>query len=195
MRSSLPTSDSFHPLPESNQRALASPFPPANLSRFQDVFNFVGTINSSNYFTVTTALKFRQVVCGGEDAIMNYCISLARDGGNRAAELLGTECLDNKSGTLRNCAFANVRLPLEYGDGSGQVVQQENVPQFIMGESAAAGTLLAVTFYRGVHYWRISAQCYLDMADIEWGADLMKRLCERVKNGEHVNTPLYCPQL
>ena len=126
---------------------------------------------------------------------MNYCISLAQDGGDRAAEVLGTEVLKNKTETLRNCAFANVRLPLEYGGDPGQVTQREKVSQFIMGESAAAGTFLAVTFYRGAHYWRISGQCYLDMADIEWGAGFMKRLCERVKNGEHVNAAPYSPQI
>ena len=137
-------------------------------------------MNSNNWLTIPTALAFRRDVCGGEDAIMAYSIDLARRGGDRAAEILGTDILDNQEGTLRNCAFANVRIPLTLDDARNTPPLGQLAQQFI-AKSAGRGTLLLVAPYCGMLYWRISGQCYLDMTDMERGANIMKELCTEIQ--------------
>lgn len=191
IRSSIPTSHGFKPLPRAGQRVINNPFPPVISSAFQELFSFVGTDNTDAYITVPAALEFREKVCGGEEKIMNYCIELAKEGGDRAAQVFGTEVLDNKAKTLRNCALANVRLPLEYGNGEGKIPIRDygKVAQFIAEESVKLKTFFPIIFIHGAHWWRISAQAYLEMADIEWGIQAMNELCEIVKRGEHQSSP------
>ena len=187
IRSSIPTSHGYKPLPREGQRPINNPFPVSIVTDFQELFGFVGTANYDQNLTIPTALKFRKEVCGGEEKIMNYCIELARKGGDRAAEAFGTEVLDNKAKTLRGCAFANVRLPLEYGEGEGKIPVKDagKVAQFIAAESANAQTFFAIIFFREAHWWRLSAQAYLDMDDIEWGIKTMLKITTRAQNGEY----------
>lgn len=122
---------------------------------------------------------------------MNYCIDLARKGGDRAAEILGTEVMDNAAGSMRNCAFVNVRLPLEIGAGEGMVRESETsgVGQWIAKTSVDEfETFFAVAFYQGRWWWRVSAQIYLEVKDVEWGAGVLQELCERVTKGEWKGT-------
>ena len=187
IRSSLPTSHGFKPRPREGMRVMNNPFPPAIGSDYQELFAFVGTSNSDPYIMAPTAMEFREKVYGGEEAIMDYCIELARQGGDRAVEVLRTEILTNRSKTLRRCAFANVRLPIEYGHEVGQIplVDLQASAQFIATESVKLKSFFAVPFLNGALWWRISAQAYLDIADFEWGIQRMKVLCDRVNRGEY----------
>ena len=191
VRSSVPTSHGFQPRPREGQRVINNPFPPAIGTAFQELFGFVGTTNNDAYLTVPLAREFREKVCGGERKIIDYCVQLAKNGGDRAATVFGTEVMDNKAGTLRECAFANVRLPLEYGDGEGKIPLDDvgKVAQFIASNSAQLKTFFAIIFYSGAHWWRISTQAYLEMADIEWGIQTMSKLCERARNGDYKDSP------
>ena len=187
IRSTVPTSHGFRPKPRKGQRIINNPFPPAIGSPFKELYGFVGTTNNDAYLTVATAMEFREKVCGGEPNIMDYCIRLAKDGGELVAQILGTEVLRNKSGSSMQCAFANVRIPIEYGNGPGKIPLADigKVAQFIATESAKLQTFFTIILFQGAHWWRISAQCYLEMADIEWGANKMKELCERAKKSEY----------
>ena len=127
---------------------------------------------------------------------MEYCAYVAREGGKKAAEILGTEVMDNKSddakdgesGTLtKNCAFANVRLPLVIGAEKGQVKKQDvgKVTQWIAHKAAHEyDTYFAVAFYRDNWWVRLSAQVYLEVGDFVWGAERLKELCERIAGGQ-----------
>lgn len=44
-------------------------------------------------------------------------------------------------------------------------------------------TFIAVIFYRNEWWTRFSAQIYLDLQDFEWGAQVLKGLCEELANG------------
>jgi len=44
-------------------------------------------------------------------------------------------------------------------------------------------TFMALIFYRGEWWVRLSAQVYLELDDFEWGAVVLKELCERVRQG------------
>lgn len=83
-------------------------------NEFAELFAFVATIDTTPYLCIPEALRFRQLVCGGEEGIREYCQDIAQIGGRRVAEILGTEVMQNSTHTLTNCSFVNVRLPLTF---------------------------------------------------------------------------------
>ncbi|KIW79292.1 hypothetical protein Z517_05904 [Fonsecaea pedrosoi CBS 271.37] len=117
MRSSLPTSHYFVPVPRPGVPPANNPLPPTGKSNFVSQFEFVGSVDNAPFLCLEEALRFRKEVCGGEAAIMKYCHDLAHAGGRRVAEILGTEVMDNDTHTLtKECCLVNVRLPLEVSD-------------------------------------------------------------------------------
>lgn len=134
------------------------------------------------------AMDFRSQVCGGEKVIQDHNMSLARKAGDVIAEMFGTEVMDNKTGSLRQCAFSNVRLPIEIGNGAGQV-KPENADLVATWMKWAADPMhtFQIFLYRGHWYWRISGQIYVEMADFVKGANIAAGLCERVRKGEYLS--------
>ncbi|KAI9807425.1 MAG: hypothetical protein M1833_000170 [Piccolia ochrophora] len=196
IRSSLPTSHGYEPLPPTDPDSvpsIANPFPPGSTPAFAHLFSFVGTVDPTPYLSIPAALAFRRTVCGGEAAILSYCHGLAREGGRRAAAVLGTEVLENGTRTLQaGTCFANVRLPLSVGTGEAADggVRREDVaavPAWLMRTMAdESDVFVSVTRHAG-HWWgRFSAQVYLEVEDFEEGARVLKGLCERVGRGEAV---------
>ncbi|KZF23390.1 putative cysteine desulfurylase [Xylona heveae TC161] len=235
IRSTLPTSHGFTALPRAGTTPVNNPLPPSSKSAYVTAFEFVGTIDSTNWLTVPAALEFRDSTCGGETAIMQYCIDLAREGGNLVArclhrisddvdiEKLGL-VMENPEKTLRRCAFANVRLPLEVGgpssgaktqdakdakeeeeeedlgvknltlkstSGDGHRVRAENVPlvtNYIASRTVEDhDTFVAIIFYGGAWWARLSAQIYLDLDDFRFAAKVLDEICDRVKRGEYLD--------
>lgn len=150
------------------------------------MFDFVGTVDNTRYLCVPAALKFRQEVCGGEEAIMKYCVDLAREGGDRVASILGTEVMDDSAGTLRDCAFANIRLPLDVGEGEGQIKaeQADLVAPWIARQAVDLETVFAGRRYR--RWVRLSAQVSLEMEDFVWAGNTLKELSARIQKGDHL---------
>lgn len=140
-------------------------------------FEFVGSLEIAQYFVVPEAIQWREEVCGGEEAIMNYNISLAQKGGQIVADILGTEILDNEEKTLTKCALVNIRLPLEAQtfDAEKTVawVQETLIEEF--------ETFLPVYVFQGTFYTRLSAQVWLEESDFVWAGEKLKKLCERAK--------------
>nr|POE85390.1 hercynylcysteine sulfoxide lyase [Quercus suber] len=199
MRSTLPTSHNFLPVPQDGKPAINNPLPPSDKSAFVANFEFVGTIDNSPYLCVPAALQWRRKVTLhprapaepgklGEAAIMSYNCALARRGGAIAAAALGTEVLENDQGTLGNCAFSNVRLPLDavaLADVRGDVGRAIEVAQWMSRVLVDEyETFLALIFYGGKWWVRLSAQIYLTESDFEWCAQVLKQVCARVERGE-----------
>jgi hypothetical protein len=91
---------------------------------------------------------------------------------------------------MRGCHFANVRLPLELGDGPGQVKASE-APEIVsdwikMKSGKEHGTYLQTLLYHGSWWWRISGQVYLEEQDLIKAAHILLELCEGIKRGDHV---------
>ncbi|KAK1751347.1 pyridoxal phosphate-dependent transferase [Echria macrotheca] len=164
----------------------------ASSQYFADLFTFNATTDVTPHLAIPEAIRFRRDLCGGEPAIREYCAKLAREGGDRAALLLGTEVMDNKSGSLRaGCAFANIRLPLKIIDDEDE--DEEGVPRaevdrmigwFYDTTARDFDTYLQTFYYAGAVWTRLSAQVYLDVKDFEWAAGTIKELCVRVRRGE-----------
>jgi hypothetical protein len=167
--------------------AIVNPLPPSKKTPYITNFEFVGTIDNAPYLCIPAALMYRESL-GGEAAVLKYCHDLAQQGGKRAAEILGTEVLENKEGTLGNCCFSNVKLPLKIEEVAN-VAKNEAfgipVAQFISALLVKEyDTFMALIFYGNAWWVRLSAQAYLEMADYEWAAGILKEVCGRVLKGE-----------
>ncbi|KAI5866229.1 aminotransferase family protein-like protein [Durotheca rogersii] len=181
IKTTYPTSEGY--LPRAQRGALSSE------SYFVNLFERVSTVDVTPYLCVVEALRFRDQVCGGEARVRNYSQDVAREGGKLMAAVLGTEVLENRTGTLRGCCFANVRLPLEVADTQHEGGREGKVP----AEDAKAvadwitrtsvdefDTFIATRYYAGAFWVRISGQIYLERADFEWAATVLLELCSRV---------------
>ncbi|KAM0143949.1 hypothetical protein ACHAP3_001216 [Botrytis cinerea] len=186
IRTTLPTSKSFQLAKDS----LKSNY-------FVEMFQKVSTIDPTPYICIPEALKFRQVVCGGEENIRSYCQIIALTGGQRMAEILHTEILENQSGSINKSCFVNVRLPLQIAQTSVTVSVKSETEHFSISSSDAPkiakwveetsikeyDTMIITKYYSGGLWARISGQIYLEMADFEWAAQRLKDLCLRVEQG------------
>ncbi|KAI5926198.1 putative aminotransferase family protein [Camillea tinctor] len=182
--------------------------------RWQEMFEFLGTTDMANYLCVQAAADFRNTICGGEDAIRSYCHSVAQEGGAAAAQILGTEIMDCEGSCLRQCNFANVRLPLALADdndtSSSSPTTTANTEKKLDPQHAAkvtpwlkvagvkeSGMYFQTVLYRGAWWWRLSGMIYVEVDDFRRGAEVLKKLCERIRDGEHVawTAPDYVPLL
>ncbi|PSN71439.1 PLP-dependent transferase [Corynespora cassiicola Philippines] len=192
LRSTLPTSHGFVPLPKPGVSYINPVEQVGNKSPWAQNFDYVGTIDSSPYLCVPAAIEFREEL-GGEEVIRNYNTTLAREAVKIWAEKLGTEVLDNESHTLSDCCMSNVRLPLDY-EKLVAMGEQEGVDKTeiilkvrnwmykkLLDEYH---TFVAIFWYGGTWWTRLSGQVYLELEDFEKGASIMKELCERVAKGE-----------
>ncbi|KAI1383749.1 PLP-dependent transferase [Hypoxylon trugodes] len=175
IRSTIPTSHGYI----SNSGERFNPLPKKNESPFVNNFQFVGSTDSAAYLCVKDAIEWREQVLGGEARILEYIHALAKDGGKKAAQVLGTEVLDNKSGTMSRCATTNVALPLEVEEASQA---SDWMMETMMSEY---GTFIPLFIHNGRPWARISAQVYLDIDDFEWAGRTLLELCTRVKRGEY----------
>ncbi|KAL7904258.1 pyridoxal phosphate-dependent transferase [Trichoderma velutinum] len=194
MRSSLPTSHGFQPLPEILQKKqYLSPYePPAAINPFVFQFSYTGTIDNGPPLCIPAAMNFRKDICGGEEAIQVYCRDLAQDGEKLAVEILQTRTLPMTE--KKRVAFANVQLPLvisssDTGENEGSVPLEDvsNVINFILEHLARDyNTFVNIAFISGSLWARFSAQVYLELKDFEYGAKALKELCQRVLKKEYV---------
>ncbi|KAL3427278.1 aminotransferase family protein [Phlyctema vagabunda] len=193
IRSPLPTSHGFVPKTPST---LVNPLPASKKSEFVNNFEFVGTIDNTNYLVVAEALKWRQEVCGGEEAITDYNIKLAKEGGEVVAKILGTKILDNATNTLTNCAMVNVQLPLAVGESKIKTADVGQATKWLLDTAMVEYRTFVPFLYnqREKKWWvRLSAQIYLDLDDFKVTAGILKTLCERVEKGEHLEQKSYYP--
>lgn len=205
IRTSLPTSWGFQPLLQGGPASGGG-------KAFGELFKKVSTVDPTPYVCVQEALKFRKLTCGGEAKIREYCENIAKAGGRRMAEILGTEVMDNNTRTLQQCCFVNVRLPLtitqgaasydscftpehqEQGVGNSQskdeityirAADASEIAKWMTEKSIKDyETMIPVKFYAGEIWCRISGQIYIEVDDFEWAAYRLKEMCERVSNGE-----------
>ncbi|KAF2722881.1 PLP-dependent transferase [Polychaeton citri CBS 116435] len=192
MRSTLPTSHGFVPLPTPGAPPIANPMTKTDENAFETQFAFVGTMDMNTYFCVGAALEWRGKLRwrdhAGEDAVHNYLQHLARRAGDIVSTALGpgAAILENEERTLGRCAFATVRLPLDYqqltgGDSALGYQCWDWIRNTLIHEYK---TFIPPVFYNGSFWVRLSAQVYLDEDDFVWGANVLKEICKRAQKGE-----------
>lgn len=133
------------------------------------------------------AIAFREDI-GGEEAIRTYCWDVARQGGERVAEILGTHAMDNKTKTMTQCCFSTVRLPLDFkpegealAEKSFSVKDAEKIANWMkLTALNDFDTYFQIGFHAGSMWIRLSGQIYLGFKDFEWVGFKLKELCRRV---------------
>jgi selenocysteine lyase/cysteine desulfurase len=155
-------------------------------------FEFVGTIDNAPYLCIPAALAWRQKL-GGEEVILKYCETLAQEGAKLVAKELGTEVLENQTETLGRCCLSNVRLPISLPKAK-DIAAKAGIEESEVGVTVRDwmcktmiddyGTFIASLFHRGAWWIRLSGQVYLEMKDMEFAAETLKKVCERVEAGE-----------
>ncbi|MCJ1386349.1 hypothetical protein MMC17_009475 [Xylographa soralifera] len=213
IRSSLPTSWGWKPLSDEKDKGL-DPLPAADQKSFAELFAIVATTDTTPYICVLDALKFRENVCGGEERIRQYCQSIVQAGAHHVAQILDTDVMNNKTGSLQRCCFANVRLPLTFAplDSSADVRNGAPSAQTIEGlQNTVEGphkviisidkapeivkwirdqtckefdTAIQTSFHAGNIWVRFSGQIYIELADFDRAGYMLKGLCDRIVNGE-----------
>ncbi|KFZ12659.1 hypothetical protein V501_04101 [Pseudogymnoascus sp. VKM F-4519 (FW-2642)] len=210
IRTSLPTSWGYQPLLEGGSVLGGD-------KAFGELFKKVSTVDPTPYVCVEEALKFRELTCGGEAAVREYCEHIAQAGGKRIAEIMGTEIMENETQTLHRCCFVNARLPLVVTNGAASYdtrakpaqdqeavnVQENKKISYIRDTDATEiskwmtersikdyETMIPVKFYGGEVWCRISGQVYLELQDFEWAAYRLEEMCERVLRGEFKDAPV-----
>jgi len=206
IRTTIPTGAGFIPVPEEGDVPMTSPLPVSKNSHFVGMFEFTGTVDNAPFVCIPAGIKFREEVCGGEAAIIKYNRDLARAGGLKVAEILGTKVLDNKTRTMSDCCMTNVLLPISKSPVSGTSlpdfvglhIADDQLAKIDAADGPAAlrfmesALLESKTFFvlielQGQFYARLSAQVYLEMSDFEWVGHKLKKICERVGKGEFKN--------
>ncbi|SPO06492.1 related to isopenicillin N epimerase [Cephalotrichum gorgonifer] len=173
-----------------------SPLPPSSKTPFVKTFEFVGTLDNTPYLCVKDAIEWRRTALGGEEKILTYLRDLSRRGSKLIAERLGTEVMDNSTGTLTECAMANVALPIwsqKEGPGAKDadvVLSADELPkafQWILETMVKEyRTFIALVIHDGRIWARVSAQVYLDIEDYGRAAEILEALCARVAKKEFV---------
>jgi hypothetical protein len=89
--------------------------------------------------------------------------------------------------------LSNVRLPLSVATAQGFAakagVEQDDVGGVVRDWLSKTliddyGTFIQSLYYNGAWWARLSGQVYLEMADFEWAAETLKKICARVEAGE-----------
>lgn len=166
----------------STQPFVVSPISTSPEGQWVTEHEWTGTIDWSGYLSVSAAFEFIQN-CGGAEKIREYCHNLAVKGGERAAEILGTEVL-KMDGSEYTANMVNVRLPLDVPDEKSDTHLKELAAQ----RDAMLDMLFDrdcfpypfVMTRRGKKEWwcRYSAQIYLDLDDFEKGTIALKEICK-----------------
>ncbi|CAO3625096.1 unnamed protein product [Cunninghamella echinulata] len=142
-------------------------------SNFQAEFNWPGTSDFSNFLCVEEVMKYRKSL-GGEEKIMEYCHGLAVSGASVAADILGTNVLENDEETLTAC-MSNVRLPLyPHPKYSENDIIQAFIDKLIYEHNCMA----PVYFHNNNWYVRFSAQVYNDLDDFKYVAKALLKVCK-----------------
>ncbi|KAL1637485.1 hypothetical protein SLS56_000623 [Neofusicoccum ribis] len=204
LRSALPTFR--HLTPEPSPEMVFGPTIegislPTRLAKgdFEVQFESAGAVGSIPCLCIPEALLFRKDVCGGEARITAHCMGLARRMAVRVASILFTSSMEGDF--VQDCAMFNVMLPLMIKEGSGSEdeTQRNQGTATVPPEQASAvteyitrrmleqyGLFVAVFAYRNNWWARFSTQIYLDEGDFEYGARVLKALCEEIREGKHV---------
>ncbi|KAL7627254.1 hypothetical protein AAE478_001443 [Parahypoxylon ruwenzoriense] len=184
IRTSLPTSHGFTP-----KRRLG--VSDEDGESWVEMFDFTGSDDTTAWLCVQAAIDFRTQVCGGETAIEVYSNVVAQRSAGVVASVLGTEIMDLAGSCIRECFFANVRLPLELGtemDSSNGKVNPKHAHAVVGWIKAVgvreSGFYFQTCLYRGAWWWRLSGTIYVEVEDFRKGAEVLKGLCERIQNGE-----------
>jgi selenocysteine lyase/cysteine desulfurase len=108
---------------------------------------------------------------------LQYITTLAKQGGDRVASILGTEVLGDDD--QRKSPMVMVRLPLTFNAGEVQRGEQHLLREKIEREiSEKHGTWIPLIYHGGHMYVRLSGQVYLTLEEFEKAGQILSKFCK-----------------
>ncbi|KAI9321547.1 pyridoxal phosphate-dependent transferase [Dichotomocladium elegans] len=144
---------------------------------FRAEFSWPGTTDFSTHLCIPAALDFRKAL-GGEEAIQNYCNNLAREGGQRLADIWGTQVLENDDKTL-TVAMTNVQLPFKNKQNLPVAVVMKSIIDKLIYEHR---TVASPYSHNGKWWLRVCAHVYNDISDFEYLSQAVIKVCQELEN-------------
>ncbi|KAL1311483.1 hypothetical protein AAFC00_004424 [Neodothiora populina] len=178
LRATLPTGFGFCRKLESHQNSA--------FNNFVENFASLGTLDDTPYLCIPAALEWREAIVwdekSGEEAIRGYINSLAREGGQAVADILGTTVLECDPAALGVCCMTNVRLPLDLVRLIAEDTKRsDDICHWIMRAMSMRHQIAVYAYeHAGVLWVRLSAQIYLGLQDFEIAGEVLKELCVEV---------------
>ncbi|KAK6458937.1 cysteine desulfurase selenocysteine lyase [Scheffersomyces xylosifermentans] len=136
---------------------------------FVNRFSDYSTRNFASPAVIRDAIKFRKEICGGEEAIFDYCHNLAVKAGEIISEKWGTSVLENKAKTLTS-TMVNVELPIhKFGIQLNTIIT--SLSKICNKSLENHGAFVPLFAHNGKLYGRFSAQVYNELSDYEKASD------------------------
>ncbi|CAF1481541.1 unnamed protein product [Didymodactylos carnosus] len=125
---------------------------------YQEEFKWLGTKDYSNYFTISDAIDFRQMI-GGDMAIYEYNHQLAVNAGNLLESMWNSSTLTTNDEYIG--FMNNVQLPL--------IINTTESRRNLYNKLIERYNIFLPSFqFDNKYYCRISAQIYLELTDFEY---------------------------
>lgn len=146
--------------------------PELEATRLVDRFGFVGTKNFGSISVIGDVIRFRNEVCGGEQAIWDYCHALAVKAGAVVAEKWGTSVLGPELGvtTMVNVEVPAAQLGLDAAVLTGPRVNK-CLDYYFAQLLSVHHTFVPFIVHNNKIFIRLSAQIYNELSDYEYAAD------------------------
>jgi selenocysteine lyase/cysteine desulfurase len=160
--------------------------PSLEATRLVDRFAFVGTKNFASVSVIPDVIRFRQEVCGGEQAIWDYCHSLALNVAAVVSEKWGTSILGPVLGVT---TMINVEVPVsELGVDVAVLTgpSKKKCLDYYYAQLFTHNTFVPYVVHNGKLYMRFSAQLYNELSDYEYAADAVIKVLKKL-----VKSPAY----
>ncbi|EIW69330.1 hypothetical protein TREMEDRAFT_43923 [Tremella mesenterica DSM 1558] len=149
---------------------------------FEMQYEWTGTQDWAPLLSPSFALDFREEI-GGEERIMEYCHTLAVEGGKRIAERWETEVMDIP-GDILTAAMVNVALP--YIPSPMSLKEQYTQLRYIE-DTLFSSNCFAPCYVHGGKWWtRFSAQVWNELEDFDYVANILEKACLDIKKGLHL---------
>lgn len=175
---SMPTSHYY--ISPTDPPATGPPLLPTDAaSNFVASWEFNGTVDLSNFLSLTQALEYREWL-GGNDAIMRYNSTLARRGGQILTKLLGPRSVVMGAVEL-TAAMVNVSIPVDVGAIDRHAFPSLQHVAVRLQAVLADNNPTFIPFYaHNDKVWaRVSAQVWLEERDFEWLGGVMVDAVQR----------------
>ena len=149
-------------------------------NRLVDRFFFTGPKNLASIQVIPDAYEFRENVCGGEQAIYDYCHNLALTVGDVVSKKWGgTQVLDQMGGVTQVGTMVTIEIPTK---GFPSIVKNwsklDEVVYKRCIEDYKAYTPCVV--HNGKLWARYSCQVYNELEDYEFASDVLLKVLKEV---------------
>jgi len=146
--------------------------------KFEEQFQWWGTIDYAPYFSILAALTFREWI-GGEEAIEHYCHSTAIEGGKTLAKILGTSVMDESGEGTGH--MTNVYLP--FPSVSHLSVAKQAIFRTFIEDMQMFKYQTSVPFFLHDGKWcaRLSNQVWIELSDYDRVGKILLALTDDAK--------------